>query len=81
MIVWVKFFAAAKQRAGTQATSFALPEGASVRDLRKAMSAEYPSLGELLPHCRIAVNCDFASDDLPLNENQEIGVIPPVSGG
>jgi molybdopterin converting factor subunit 1 len=81
MIVWVKFFAAAKQRAGTQAARFSLAENACVRDLRAALVSEYPSLGELLPHCRIAVNCDFATDDLPLDEKQEIGVIPPVSGG
>jgi molybdopterin converting factor subunit 1 len=81
MIVWVKFFAAAKQRAGTQAARFSLSEGACVRDLRATLVAEYPSLAELLPHCRIAVNCDFAADDLPLSESQEIGIIPPVSGG
>lgn len=81
MMIWIKLFAAAKQRAGTSATSFALPEGATVADLRREIAKEYPSLGELLPHCRIAVNCDFASDDLVLNETQEIGVIPPVSGG
>jgi molybdopterin synthase catalytic subunit len=81
MIVWVKFFAAAKQRAGTQATSFSLADGATVRDLKAAMTAEYPQLGEFLPHCRIAVNCDFAADEMLLDEKQEIGVIPPVSGG
>lgn len=81
MIVWVKLFAAAKQRAGTQATSFTLPEGATVQDLRRALAKEFPTLAEFLPHCRIAVNCDFAADDQLLNENQEIGVIPPVSGG
>ncbi len=81
MIVWVKFFAAAKQRAGTQAARFSLSEGACVRDLRAAMAAEYPLLGELLPHCRLAVDCDFAADDLLLAERHEIGLIPPVSGG
>lgn len=81
MIVWVKMFAAARQRAGTQATNFVLPQGATIADLRAAMATEYPTLGEILPHCRIAVNRDFASDDLVLSEEQEIGVIPPVSGG
>jgi molybdopterin converting factor subunit 1 len=81
MIVWVKMFAAARQRAGTQATNFVLPEGATVADLRAVMSREHPALGEILPHCRIAVDRDFAADDLLLTEQQEIGVIPPVSGG
>ena len=81
MMVWVKLFAAAKQRAGAQVASFALPEGATVRELRTAIAQEFPSVSEFLPHCRIAVNCDFASDEAVLTETQEIGVIPPVSGG
>ena len=81
MMIWVKLFAAAKQRAGVQVTSFAFAEGATVADLRKALAVEYPTLAGFLPHCRIAVNCDFAGDEVVLNETQEIGVIPPVSGG
>ena len=81
MMVWVKLFAAAKQRAGKQVTNFVLPEGATVADLRKALATDSPSLADFLPHCRIAVDCDFAADDVVLNETQEIGVIPPVSGG
>lgn len=81
MIVWVKLFAAAKQRAGTQATSFQMAEGATVGDLRAALAAEFPALSDFLPHCRIAVDCDFAEDDVVLKETNEIGVIPPVSGG
>ncbi|WP_254510909.1 MoaD/ThiS family protein [Anatilimnocola floriformis] len=81
MMIWVKLFAAAKQRAGAQVTNFAFAEGATVADLRKALAAEYPTLADFLPHCRIAVNCDFAGDEVVLSESQEIGVIPPVSGG
>lgn len=81
MMVWVKLFAAAKQRAGTQVTNFVLAEGATVRELRTALAAEFPTLAEFLPHCRIAVDCDFVADDVVLTETNEIGVIPPVSGG
>ncbi|QDU30519.1 ThiS family protein [Anatilimnocola aggregata] len=81
MIVWVKLFAAARQRAGTPATNFSLAEGATVRDLRAAIVQEYPTLADFLPHCRIAVDRDFAPDDHVLTETQEVGIIPPVSGG
>ena len=81
MMIWVKLFAAAKQRAGAQVASFALPEGATVADLREALAQNFPALADFLPHCRIAVNCDFAGDEMLLSESQEIGVIPPVSGG
>ncbi len=81
MMVWVKLFAAAKQRAGVQVTNFLLADGATVRDLRAALAAEFPLLADFLPHCRIAVDCDFAADDVVLRETSEIGVIPPVSGG
>lgn len=29
----------------------------------------------------VAVNSEYAKDDLTLNENDEIALIPPVSGG
>ena len=47
MMVWVKLFAAAKQRAGTQVTNFVFPEGATVADLRKALATEFPTLADL----------------------------------
>lgn len=56
------------------------PEITSVGQLRQALANKYPALGEQITFM-IAVNNDYASDDLKINENDEIAIIPPVSGG
>ena len=54
--------------------------GTTVADLRKALSAKYPSLDKL-NSLFIAVNRAYAEDATTLKETDEVALIPPVSGG
>ena len=49
-------------------------------DLRDFLEQEYPELNALKSFF-IAVNNQYADDNLVLNPGDEIAVIPPVSGG
>ena len=77
----VRLFAQARQSAGTDFIELELPSDATVGDLRRAMLSHCPSLADLLPYCHIAVDTEYASDTTPIEENSEIALIPPVSGG
>jgi molybdopterin converting factor subunit 1 len=77
----VKLFAAAKQRAGTDAVEVELPQPATVAGLRSALAEQHPNLASLLPHARLAINSDYASDQTIISAAAEIAIIPPVSGG
>jgi molybdopterin synthase sulfur carrier subunit len=55
-------------------------DGESVADLRKHLTVSYPKL-EGLRSLFIAVNQQYAEDNLQLKETDEIALIPPVSGG
>ena len=81
MRVTIQLFAEARRRAGAAALALELPEGAAVADLRRALAEARPALGPLLPSLWIAVDSEYAADDLALNEAQEIAAFPPVSGG
>jgi molybdopterin converting factor subunit 1 len=81
MKVRVKLFAVAKELAGCDALTVNLPTGATVRDLRDAMIVLNPALERIVPHAMWAVGTEYATDDTPLNEQTEIALIPPVSGG
>jgi molybdopterin converting factor subunit 1 len=81
MQVTVKLFAVARQRAGRDAVTLELPAEATVRQLRGALCEQCPPLADLLPHVRIAVNSEYASDTQVLPRAGEIALIPPVSGG
>ncbi|KAA9034342.1 MoaD/ThiS family protein [Ginsengibacter hankyongi] len=52
----------------------------SVDDLKHMLEKKYPGLNELGSYM-IAVNNEYASAGDIINENDEIAVIPPVSGG
>jgi molybdopterin synthase catalytic subunit len=76
MQVRIRLFAMLRERAGTDSLTLELPEGASVGD----------ALGELrwltgdlrTVH---AVNRDYASAETLLRADDELALIPPVSGG
>ncbi len=55
-------------------------EEATVGDLRKKLMTDFPKL-EGLKSLLIAVNSEYATDDILLKKNDEIALIPPVSGG
>lgn len=55
-------------------------EASSVGELRKLFGREYPELSKL-SSLAFAVNEEYADDDTPIRENDEVALIPPVSGG
>lgn len=52
----------------------------SVSDLKRYLLLEYPALAGLTS-IAVAVNQQYAHEDHPLTEMDEIALIPPVSGG
>ena len=52
----------------------------SVSELKKILSDTYPEFSKLTS-LAVAVNSEYAKDDVTLKRNDEIAIIPPVSGG
>src|SRR5262249_13394528 len=73
--------APARALAGADAVLVSLPERATVGDLRRRLAEEHPALRPLLGRSALAVNEDFADDDLTLPLRAEVALLPPVSGG
>ena len=53
---------------------------ASVLELKTMISKNYPEFDKL-SSLAVAVNSEYAADDVSLSRNDEIAIIPPVSGG
>jgi MoaE-MoaD fusion protein len=81
MRIRVLFFGLLKDVAGMATDSVALPEGATVADLLGYYEARIPRLGEMLSSLAVSVNQEYAEVDAGLKENDEIALLPPVSGG
>jgi molybdopterin converting factor small subunit len=82
MHLQVLVFAAARDAAGRDVVELELPEPVRAQDVMEAMGCQFPQLAELLPSCRLAVDCEYVSGETPIREpDAEIALIPPVSGG
>ena len=72
----VRLFAGLRERAGRSELELELPEGAVVNDALVAVA----DLVEGVPVV-MAVNREYAMGDAPLHPDDELALIPPVSGG
>lgn len=79
--VRVLLFAAARQVVGEGEISLPWSEGATVATVREGLFALHPGLAGYARALRFAVNGDYAKDDDPVREGDEVAVIPPVAGG
>ena len=79
--VHVRLFALAKDRAGRSELEIELRPGSRVADLRTALGERVPALGPLLSTVMIAVDEEYAGEDVVISPGSRLAVIPPVSGG
>ena len=77
----VRLFALYRERAGASLISVEVPEDATVGALTDAVRGMYPRLAPPEVRIVVAVNAEYADDDLVLNPGDEVCLIPPVSGG
>ena len=78
MDITVHVFASYADAIGSDRAIVSVPEGATVGDLRTAIAALSKSLP---PRPLIAVNDNYATDDVPVGPQDEVALIPPVAGG
>jgi molybdopterin converting factor small subunit len=89
MRVTVEFFGPAREAAGAARLAIDCDTTCSAQDVVARLAAERGGrLGHLLlvnsqlaPSVLVAVNDQEAAGPVPLNDGDEITVIPPVSGG
>jgi len=81
MQVRVLFFGMLKESIGVSAETIEVPERASVRDVLRHYEARIPQMTSALASLALAVNQQYASPDTPLNPDDEVALLPPVSGG
>ena len=75
----LRLFAQAREAAGTGRD---VVDGTTVDQVLDAARARYPqAFGTLLPTCRVWVNGEPADGADPVGADDEVAVLPPVSGG
>lgn len=76
----VKAFGITREILGRREIILELKDGQTVADLRARIASEHPRV-QALKSLFVAVNNEYAEDALVLQEEDEVALIPPVSGG
>jgi len=82
MVVKVRLFAGLREAGGTDSMEVILRDDHTAAGLLEAMR-EKPGVGELLQRLpvRVAVNSAYVSGDALIKEDDEVALVPPISGG
>lgn len=75
----LRLFAQAREVAGTGSDQV---DGVTLAEVLDGAAARYGAeFGELLAHCTIWVNGDRSELTAPVGRDDEVAILPPVSGG
>ena len=76
----INLFGITKEIIGSTLIEIEMQESVNVAQLLEKLKDDYPKL-RAIKSLLVAVNSEYAEQDLTLNVRDEIALIPPVSGG
>jgi molybdopterin converting factor subunit 1 len=79
--VRLRFFASIREKLKRSEATCSLRDGATVRDLLDQLCKDYPAIQPMRASVSVAVNQEYVESDWRLGDNDEVALIPPVSGG
>ena len=81
MKVTVKYFAVCRQLFNRDEEDMELPEGAILQDVLDRLNDEKPEISGFFETMQMSVNWQYADYETKLSDNDEVALIPPVTGG
>ena len=77
----VKLFAILRERVGEGEITITVPSGITVNHLNNEILKKYPQLKSFGNKFVTSVNCKVTTGDTVITSNDEVALLPPVSGG
>lgn len=81
MKIRLKLFSVLRQKLGRDEFSLEVSSETRVEDLLTILASREPDIAPFLPNCMVAVNRQYAARTHVLTPEDEVALIPPVSGG
>jgi len=81
MKIGVLFFGVLKDVVGRSGETVELPDGTQVREILLYYARKAPRFEAMATSLAVSVNQEYSELDRPLHEGDEVGLLPPVSGG
>jgi molybdopterin converting factor subunit 1 len=81
MQIKVLYFASFREVVGNAKESFELKDGSTLKTFIEQLLSNHPKLKELWAFAIVTVNKKYVKDETTLKDGDEIGILPPISGG
>ena len=81
MHIRLRYFASLRERLGRSEETLEVPAGATVATVWNQLKDKHPELVVLERSVAFAVAQEYVDKTHPLQDNDELAFIPPVSGG
>jgi molybdopterin converting factor subunit 1 len=81
MTIHVRFFAIIREKAGRRDVEIEAPGECTIETVLVTLRKVFPEITPYLDRCAFAVNQTYMPVTTPLYDNDELAIIPPVSGG
>jgi molybdopterin synthase catalytic subunit/molybdopterin converting factor small subunit len=81
MQIRVLFFGVLKDLVGRSSETLELPEGSRLQTVLSHYARQVPRFEAILPSLALSVNQEYSGPDQALRGGDEVGLLPPVSGG
>lgn len=81
MKVRVKLFASFREIVGQGELRMEVVEGSTIGDVVSKLIEKHPRLSKISETMIYSVNKEYADSNRKLQDGDEIGVLPPISGG
>lgn len=82
-MITVRFFAMLKGLAGVESAQYDIKTPLTVGELKTMLKKDFPGLAGMLESrsLLVSVNQEFARNGTAVNDGDEVGFLPPFSGG
>ena len=81
MRIRLRYFASLRERLGRSEETWEVPDGATVEVVWTMLKRTHPELAVVERSLAFAVGQEYVDKTHPLQDNDELAFIPPVSGG
>ena len=81
MQIHIIYFAALRDVMGCRDEYIECEEGTTIAELLNILQERYPQLDGLIERLAFAIDHTYAKKEMPLHDNAELALLPPVAGG
>jgi len=77
----LKFFGQLRELTGRSDEQIEVEPGAKIEELARVLAERFPKINKHLAVVSFSVNSEYVRKEKQLQDGDEVGLLPPISGG